>query len=58
MDEGGPRAAASDQRPCVMRGEELSGERDVGDVPPIGVNALVKLDGRAAEAETLSRAGG
>ena len=58
MNEGWPRAAAADQRPCVMGREELSGECDVGDVPPIGVNALVKLDGRAAEAETLSRAGG
>jgi hypothetical protein len=41
-----------------MGREELPGQRDVGNVAAIGVNALVELDRRAAEAETLSCAGG
>jgi hypothetical protein len=31
-----------------MRGEQLAGEGDVGNVAPIGMDALVQNDGRAA----------
>jgi hypothetical protein len=41
-----------------MRCEELASERDIGDVAPIGMDPLIEDDGRAAEGEPLSRAGG
>ena len=41
-----------------MRREQLAGERYVGDVAAIGMNPLVQDEGRTAQGETLSRAGG
>jgi len=41
-----------------MGGDDPAGERDVGDVAAIGVDALVQLRRRAGEVEALSRAGG
>jgi hypothetical protein len=41
-----------------MGGEKLPGERDIGNVAAIGVDAVVEDDRRAAEREALSRAGG
>ena len=41
-----------------MRGEELAGERNVGNVAAIGMDALVQHQRGAGEVEALSRAGG
>src|SRR5688500_11851485 len=56
-DRARARAAPPRDRPGIMRREQLARQRDVGDVGAIGVDARIELERRAAQGESLSRAG-
>ena len=58
IDEGWTGAAPTNERPGIMRREELTGERDIGDIGAVRMNPLVKSKRGAAKREALNRAGG
>jgi len=52
------RPAGAQQRPRIMRRENLPGEGDVGDVLAVGVDSRVKRQRRPREVEPLIRSEG
>ena len=57
-NEGRPACRSRGSAAAHNGGRNLAGERDVGNVAAIGVDALVQHQRRAAQSEALSRAGG
>lgn len=55
---GGGGAAFTKQRPRIMRRENLAGQRDVGDVLAVGVDARIERQRRPGQPESLIRSGG
>ncbi len=56
--QGGGGREAAGQGTGVMGGDQLAGQRDIGDVLAIGMDARIERQRRPGEAEALSCAGG